>query len=326
MDTNPTDLHTSPCARCDGGEVLADLNALFSERHALAQTTVTSPDGYVHVFAEEVMDGGARLAVSLTDRARKLDEPHRLRPARARGIIVVTSPEHFVNLVADAGESPSLVGVSNAITAYDKPAQAVTAILNPTLPDGTPGHGDHYIRLQADPAPAGAAWLAAALSGKPLSIQQFQNLIYGAGAVVVPPSSWPAETSALMKRLGLDGKTGLADLLVASPGVEIEGQAEMGETVDAHTGAVTSRLKAPNKPRAAIPTAVVIEWEPVPGLTEAVALRLFVRKAADGNGFDWHLQPIDLAERARAAAVHLHQRLRAELGPQARVFLGPATA
>lgn len=320
MDTEVTEVVAN-------ASIIADINGLFAKRHELAEASVVSELLPInHHFVEEVSKDGERKFVSLTDRARDLDEPYAPAPPRARGTIRVTTADHFIELVKAAGDRPTLVGVGCILAAYtgltSKPV--ATATLNPTLPDGTPGHDDHLIYLMGDPAPAGAAWLRAALDEKPLSIQQFQNLIYAAGSVVVPPADWPSETAALIKRLGLNGMTGLADLLAASPGVEIEGPAEIGETVDAHTGAISSRVRAPNKPRASIPTVVVIEWEPVPGLTQAVALRLFVRKSADGNGFDWHLQPIDLAQRAREAAVELQLRLAAELGHPARVVLSPA--
>lgn len=303
--------------------LVADINRLFAERHALGQMPVnlTEPGiGTADIFVEQV-DGSKRTFVNLSEQVRAAADAWTYHPHRAKGTTRVMRTAHFLDLIRTAKE-PVLVQVASTL---ERGGIAATAILNPTLPDGTPGHQDHAIVLEVDTAPAGAAWLHAAIRGQGMSLEAFQQLIYSAGHVVAHPQDWPADTTDRIKRLGLNGLEGLASLLAASPGIELIGDAEASLTVDAATGARAATTRDLRVTRTAFPTAIVIQWEPLPGLSYPVALRVFIRKGRDGAEPTWFLQPLDFVEQGREAASDLASLLTVELtdfAPGAHIVIG----
>jgi len=307
---------------CTPTGLVADLNALFNERHQLAAPMVplTEPGATPDIFVEQV-NGSARTLVNLSEQVRQAADARAQRPARATGTTRVMRTAHFLDLIRTATE-PVLVKVASTL---ERSGLAATAILNPTLPDGTPGHQDHAIVLDIDTAPAGAAWLHAAIKGEGMSLEAFQQLIYSAGHVVAHPQDWPPATTERIRRLGLNGLEGLTSLLAASPGIELVGDAEASLTVDAATGARASTTRDLRVTRTAFPTAIVIQWEPLPGLSYAVALRVFIRKGRDGGEPTWFLQPLDFVEQGREAASDLASLLTVELNdfaPGAHIVIG----
>lgn len=305
--------------------LVADLSALFAQRHDLQTLSIpchAPPD--TDIFVEEVHSGGARAWRNLSHEARELAESYLPAPLRATGMTCVQRTAHFLDLVR-AATAPVLIQVAPTARIDDGKGVLATAILNPTRPDGTPGHRDHAIALIKDPAPGGQAWLTAATTKQGLSLEQFQELIYKAGHVVAHPTDWPNDTAVLAKRLGLNGLDGLTSLLGASPGVELVGDAEESVTMDAATGATSRVSHDIRKTRTPLPTAVVIQWEPLPGLSLPVLLRVYFRRARDGGDPTWHLQALDLDEQGRRASELLSDLLTFELAafePGARVIIG----
>lgn len=317
-----TDLTEITSASLPAEGLVADINRLFGERHALGQLPVnlTQPGATPDIFVEQV-DGSERAFVNLSEQVRKAADARAPQPRRPTGVTKVMRTTHFLNLIRTA-EAPVLVQVDSTLARHGVVA---AAILNPTLPDGTPGHQDHAILLEIDTAPAGAAWLHAATKGEGMSLEAFQQLIYSAGHVVAHPQDWPQDTTDRIKRLGLNGLEGLTSLLAASPGIELIGDAEASLTVDAATGARAATTRDLRVTRTAFPTAIVIQWEPLPGLSYAVALRVFIRKGRDGGEPTWFLQPLDFVEQGREAASDLASLLTAELtdfAPGAHVVIG----
>jgi hypothetical protein len=295
--------------------VTADINKLFEGRARLTTRTVdhapvretTAPTQ--RLFAEEVTDGDRRF-VDLTERAIMADEELQPTPARPKGKTKISDLPAFIAAVKDAvaAKFPVTVRVLNALNG-DGENLTANAILNDTRADGSLGFGDWSIGLCADPEPMSSTWLK--LLNKPLKFQEFADLVYACGDVVVDAANHSTEIKRLAGRLKLNVAADLSELLLVCNGLELGGTIEETVTEDANTGDMRVAMARAGKPNVSVPTGIVIGWTPFPDFSAPILLRLTRRTA--NNAVEFTLKPVNLMTTQGILAHEIHSHLLAHL-------------
>jgi hypothetical protein len=319
--------------------VVADLNTLFDARHDLSAITVGGEQ-----FAEQVSSGGNRSMENLSARARQAVEETFAIPAplRPKGLLQLRSEADFVAAVQagqkqshvferfDPSVAPDMTGAKRGYPSTKPPVPVAvksfaansatllaTATLNATDPTGGVGHGDWTVALFQDPDAISQVWLDGFEKGK-LSHLQLAEIIYSGGNAVVPKASWPADLEALAARLDLAMASDLNELLAVAA-ADHRSTTDVRQKADANRGSRQVVMSTANSADVAVPTGLVIAWEPLPGYSAPVLVRL-VSLPSD-SGPCWQLVPVTLSLAARQLRDLLKFNLSAALGDAATVRL-----
>lgn len=258
----------------------ADLNKLFEERHELQNIMVDpKPLNEGFVWQEETGSDGVRKFVNLTLKSFQDEETMLPEPRRARGSMVINSFDDFVKALVTAkteGKQKPIVQVYNEIApAYD--AYIAQAVLNGNTFDGKLGHGDWVIKLQNNPEPMARSWFDAVRKGE-IGLDEFADLVYSSGDIVVDKEQLTADDKRLAKRLQLNLADSLGELISCCSGLGgRKTQIEEDVSIDPHTGIENITLARKGQASISIPTGIVIAWTLIPNYTTTVMLRLATR-------------------------------------------------
>jgi hypothetical protein len=293
-------------------DVTADINKLFEARHELQRLSIDHDGDFyppTRIFVEEVISGNRQFA-DLTKRAQEADDLRRDQPIRPFGKNKISDLPAFVEAVKTASDAnfPVTVRVLNALNG-DGDNLTANAILNDTRADGRLGHGDWSLGLCADPEPMSKAWLSAL--NRPLKFQEFADLVYACGDVVVDVESQTSEIKRLGTRLQLNVAANLSELLLLCNGLEMGGTLEETVQEDANTGDIKVVVARAGKPSVNVPTGIVIGWTPFPAFSAPVLLRL-TRKTVD-KAVEFTLKPVNLLTTQGILAHEIHAHLIKEL-------------
>jgi hypothetical protein len=318
--------------------VVADLNTLFDARHDLSAITVNGEQ-----FAEEVTARGREM-MNLSASARQAiqDTLALAAPLRPKGLLQLRSEPDFVAAVLaghkqshvferlDPAVIPNMAGASRMYPDAKPPVPVAvksfaansdtllaTATLNATDPTGGVGHGDWTVSLHQDPDAISQVWLDGFGRGK-LSHLQLAEIIYSGGGAVVPKASWPADLAQLAARLDLAMAADLADLLAVAA-ADHRSTTDVRQKADANRGSRQVVMSTANNADVPVPTGLVIAWQPLPGYSAPVLVRL-VSLPSD-SGPQWQLVPVTLSLAARQLRDLLKANLATALGDAAAVRL-----
>jgi uncharacterized protein YfdQ (DUF2303 family) len=185
---------------------------------------------------------------------------------------------------------------------------------------GTCGHGDWTLTLTSQPETCAQAWIDHL--NREMPFQEFSDLIYLSGEIVVPKEAQPAALRTLAARCQLDLTDSLADLLVVANGVTFKGEYELDVQEDANNGAQVLTVADRGKASVRVPSAVIIAWEALPSFSIPLLIRIRHRKTPEGARF--MLAPINLGAAQRQLALDIHGALVSNLeGKGAPVAMVP---
>jgi hypothetical protein len=299
---------------------IADLNQLFNARHELQTATLMGSetiDQSGDVLFVEQVEGAKRHLVSL--RALAADQEEHLKPApyRAKGHIRICDLPEFMRICSQGGANELTYGskalsVTQMIWPHHKIQDIARVVLNANDISGEAGHGDHMFSLAKREEPLGLKWLENSC-GTSLPFQDFAEIVYKCGAVVVPEAQILPDIKDLAKKLDLKLAASLADLLLVCSGLELKGEIEETAIDNLNTGEARRTQSRTLRATVAVPTGFVIKWEPLPDFAAQILIQMTTR-SYDGKAV-FTLTALNVETQGQALADDLLAKLLSSADP-----------